>query len=347
LINIINNSKDSYFNLALEEYFLKVKDLKEDLLILWQNDPTIVIGKNQNTYEELNFDYVERNHIKVVRRMSGGGAVYHDSGNLNYTIIKNDGNSYKNDFRFFALPVVSCLKKLGVDAIFNGRNDILIDGQKFSGNAQYFYNSKVLHHGTLLFSSDLSVLGKALHVKGEKLESKGIKSVKSRVTNIIDYVREGVSLNNFQENLKLSMFGENEEAINNYILTDEDVFLITQLKDSKYATWEWNFGESPKMTYQKEIRTAAGSLTLTIEIKNGLIEKIRIYGDFFEAQPVEELEKIFTNKKFDKSEIESILNNINISDYIHLLSNDDFEKLFFKIGEYGEFESFEKAASNI
>jgi len=329
LINIINNSKDSYFNLALEEYFLKIKDLKEDLLILWQNDPTIVIGKNQNTYEELNFDYVEKNHIKVVRRLSGGGAVYHDSGNLNYTIIKNDGNLYKNDFRFFAVPVVLCLKKLGVDAIFNGRNDILIDGKKFSGNAQYFYNDKVLHHGTLLFSSDLSVLAKALHVKEEKLESRGIKSVKSRVTNIIDYLREEVTLNNFQESLTISMFEENKAAIKNYILTDDDILLITQLRDSKYNTWEWNYGESPKMTYQKEIRVDAGSLTLTMEIKSGFIEKIRIYGDFFEAKPIEELEKMLINKKYEKTEIETLLRNINISDYIHLLNNDDFKKLFF------------------
>ncbi|MBK5245984.1 MAG: lipoate--protein ligase [Peptostreptococcaceae bacterium] len=329
MINIINNSKDSYFNLALEEYFLKIKDLKEDLIILWQNDPTIVIGKNQNTYEELNIDYVERNHINVVRRLSGGGAVYHDSGNLNYTIIKNDGNLYKNDFRFFALPVVSCLKKLRIEATFNGRNDILIEGKKFSGNAQYFYNNKVLHHGTLLFSSDLSILAKALHVKEEKLESKGIKSVKSRVTNIADYLKKEITLNNFQESLIISMFEENEAAIKNYNLTDDDILLITQLRDSKYSTWEWNFGESPKMTYQKQIRTNAGSLTLTMEIKNGYIEKIRIQGDFFEVKPVEELENIFMNKKYENAEIETLLYHINVSDYIYLLSNDDFKMLLF------------------
>jgi len=329
LINIINHSKDAYFNLALEEYFLKIKDLKEDILILWQNEPTIVIGKNQNSYEELNFDFVEKNHIKVVRRMSGGGAVYHDSGNLNYTIIKNDGNLYKNDFRFFALPVVSCLKKLGIDATFSGRNDILIDEKKFSGNAQYFYNNKVLHHGTLLFSSDLSVLAKALHVKEEKLESKGIKSVKSRVTNICDYLNNEISINDFQESLTRSMFKEAEESINNYILTDDDILQITKLRNNKYDTWEWNFGESPKMSYQREIRFDAGSVALSMEINKGFIEKIRLHGDFFEVKPVEELEKMLRNKKFEKKEIEILLYNITISDYIHLLSNADFIKLFF------------------
>ncbi len=329
MINVINNSKDAYFNLALEEYFLKIKDLNEDLLILWQNEPTIVIGKNQNAYEELNVDFVEENHIKVVRRMSGGGAVYHDLGNLNFTIIKKEGNLYKNDFRFFALPVVSCLEKFGVAATFSGRNDILIDNKKFSGNAQYFYKNKVLHHGTLLFSSDLSILAKALHVKEEKLQSKGIKSVKSRVTNIYDYLNKGISLNDFQESLTLSMFEETGESINNYILTDDDVSQITILKNNKYATWEWNFGESPKMNYQKEIRFNAGSVTLSMEINNGFIEKIRLCGDFFEAKPVNELEEIFRNKKYEKKEIEILLYPINISDYIHLLSNDDFMKLIF------------------
>lgn len=328
MINIVNPSKEPYFNLALEEYFLKTKELKEDLLILWQNDPTIVVGKNQNAYEELDFDFVEKNGIHVVRRMSGGGAVYHDSGNLNYTIIKNEGNLYRNDFRFFALPVVSCLKKLGVEAIFNGRNDILIDGKKFSGNAQYFYNDKVLHHGTLLFDSDLSVLASALRVKGDKLESKGVKSVKSRVTNIRDYVADGISLRDFQENLLVSMFEESETAINNYLLSEEDLAAISELRDKKYKTWEWNIGKSPKMSYQKEIRFEAGSLTLAMNVKNGRIEKAKIYGDFFEAKPIEELEALLIHRKYDKGELDTWMDQVDISEYIHLLKNEDFKQLF-------------------
>lgn len=328
MINIVNPSKEPYFNLALEEYFLKTKDLKEDLLILWQNDPTIVVGKNQNAYEELDFDFVEKNGIHVVRRMSGGGAVYHDSGNLNYTIIKNEGNLYRNDFRFFALPVVSCLKKLGVEAIFNGRNDILIDGKKFSGNAQYFYNDKVLHHGTLLFDSDLSVLASALRVKGDKLESKGVKSVKSRVTNIRDYVADGISLRDFQENLLVSMFEESETAINNYLLSEEDLAAISELRDKKYKTWEWNIGKSPEMSYQKEIRFEAGSVTLAMNVKNGRIEKAKIYGDFFEAKPIEELEELLIHRKYDKGELDTWMGQVDISEYVHLLKNEDFIQLF-------------------
>ena len=313
----------------MEEYFVKYKDLNDDILILWQNDPTIVIGKNQNTYEELDIDYVNENNINVVRRMSGGGAVYHDLGNLNYTIIKNDGRLYKNDFTFFALPVISCLKKFGVEATFNGRNDILIDGKKFSGNAQYFYKNKVLHHGTLLFSSDLRILSLALKVKKEKFESKGIKSVKSRVTNISEYVKETVSLSDFRESLIISMFDENEKSIRNYKLSDEDISAITHLRNEKYDTWEWNFGQSPPMNYKKEIRFDAGSVALVMNIKDGNIESCKLYGDFFEVKPIDELEQQFINIRYDKSELESILCNLNISDYIHSLNNEEFLRLFF------------------
>lgn len=334
MINIINNSKDPYFNLALEEYFLKHHCLNDDILILWQNEPTIVVGKNQNTYEEINADFVEGNNIKVVRRMSGGGAVYHDLGNLNYTVIRNTEELHKNDFSFFALPVISCLKKLGISAIFDGRNDILIDGKKFSGSAQYFYKDKVLHHGTLLFSSDLTVLAQALQVKTEKIESKGIKSIKSRVTNISDYLNETVTLSDFEKALIISMFGEAEGNTQNYTLSDEDVSSITKLRNLKYNTWEWNYGHSPEMSYRKEIKFPAGSVTLTMEVQNGIITYCRLYGDFFEVRPVEKIERLFINKRYNNDDLKAILHNINISDYIYLLKNDEFEQ-FFKEEERG------------
>ena len=329
MINVINNSTDPYFNLALEEYFMKQKDLKDDVLILWQNEPTIVVGKNQNTFDELNLDYVDENNIKVVRRMSGGGAVYHDFGNLNYTIIKNDGRLFKNDFSFFALPVISCLKKLGVTAVFDGRNDILIEGKKFSGNAQYFFKNQILHHGTLLFSSDLTVLAQALQVKKDKFESKGIKSVKSRVANISDYLSAPLSLAEFRKALTISMFGENEQCIQNYQLSAEDVSSVMQSRNSKYRTWEWNFGYSPPMSYQKEIRFAAGSIVLLMNIKDGRIDRCKFHGDFFEVRPIEELEKCFIGQRYDKTQLASLLHNMTISDYIQALKNEEFEQLLF------------------
>ncbi|MGC6177438.1 lipoate--protein ligase [Lacrimispora sp. 38-1] len=329
MINIINKSNDPYFNLALEEYFMKYKDMKEDVLILWQNEPTIVIGKNQNAYEEINRDFVEKNKINVVRRMSGGGAVYHDFGNLNYTIIKNDGKLHANDFSFFALPVVACLKKFDVDAEFNGRNDITIDGKKFSGNAQYFYKSKVLHHGTLMFSSDLAVLSQALIVDKEKIESKGIKSVKSRVTNISEYINKDITFADFHNSLLISMFHEDRESIQNYELTNEDISAITEIRNNKYNTWDWNFGKSPQMSYQKKIRFLAGSVSLITHVKDGMIDSCNLYGDFFEVNPVEGLTKKIEGRRYDKSEIEALLSDVNIQEYIYMLSNEEFKQLWF------------------
>lgn len=230
MINVINNSTNPFINLALEEYFLKYKALKDDVLILWQNEPVVVVGKNQNTYEELNAEYIENKNIKVVRRLSGGGAVYHDLGNLNFTIIKNNAEVYRNDFSFFAMPVIKCLEIYDVTASFSGRNDILIDGKKFSGNAQYFYKDKVLHHGTLLFSSDLTVLAKALKVRQDKFESKGIKSMQSRVANIGDYIDKDITLAEFRQTLIRSMFDYEQEPVRHYDLTAEDITAITELE---------------------------------------------------------------------------------------------------------------------
>lgn len=329
MINIINNSKDPYFNLALEEYFVKHKNLNEDILILWQNEPTIVIGRNQNTYEEIDINYVNKNNIEVVRRMSGGGAVYHDLGNLNYTVIKNDGGKSKNNFSAFALPVISCLEKLGVSATFDGRNDILIEGKKFSGNAQYFYKDKVLHHGTLLFSSDLTVLTRALQVKKEKFESKGIKSIESRVINISDYLKKRISLSEFSKLLTISMFDQNEKEIRTSELTHHDISSIMEIRNNKYCTWDWNYGHSTQMSYKKEMRFSAGSISLAMNIKNGIIYNCKLCGDFFEVRPTEELEQMFTGKRYDKSDLERLMHDVNVSEYIYSINNDEFSQLLF------------------
>lgn len=328
MINVINNSNNPYFNLALEEYFLKHKDLKEDILILWQNEPVIVVGKNQNTYEELNLEYVDSNNIKVVRRLSGGGAVYHDFGNLNFTVIENNAREHRNDFTFFSLPVISCLDKLGVKATFSGRNDILINNKKFSGNAQYFHRDKLLHHGTILLMSDLTVLSKALKVKKEKFESKGIKSVESRVANINDHLEKNIQVNEFKELLVQSIFEDRNEKVKNYILTDEDIEKINELVETKYSTWEWNFGNSPKFNYKKEMRFKAGTVSVNMNVADGVIKHFKVYGDFFEEKPVGELEKFFIDKRFDILEIKDIIKSIGISNYILNVSDEEFIKLF-------------------
>lgn len=330
MLKIINESNDPAFNLAVEEYFLKKLDLKDDIMILWINKPTIVIGKNQNAFSELNLNYVKENNINVVRRLSGGGAVYHDLGNLNFTIIKTDASLQKNDFYFFTSPLIQCLKELGVDAVFSGRNDVLVDGKKISGNAQYFYKDKVLHHGTLLFNSDLSVLTKALAPRKIKLISKGISSVRSRVGTILDSLPVSMTIDNFKKSLEQSFEKAYGEDLHDYYLTEKDIKYINDLADKKYRTWEWNYREPPDMKLWSEKKFASGTFSLYMEVKNGKIQDFHLYGDYFEIRPVEELERNFLGISLSITEISKVLNTIDCLMYIKNFSNDDLIDLIFE-----------------
>ena len=236
------NSTDPHFNLAMEEYVLKYLNLAEEYLLLWQNEPAIIIGRHQNTLEEVNMDYTRENNIHVVRRLSGGGAVYHDLGNLNFTFIRRAIRSELLDLKSFTQPVIHALKKLGVNAEVSGRNDLTIEGKKFSGNAQYLYKNNILHHGTLLFDSDLSELNKALRVRADKIESKGIKSVRSRVTNIREHIKgdQDTNINEFTALLRDAVAEVQGENFAEYTLGEKDYEGIRALMQERYLTWQWN-----------------------------------------------------------------------------------------------------------
>ena len=201
MIKIVNENTDPRINLAVEEYALNYLDPREDYAILWQNEPAVIIGRNQNTVAEVNAPYIKEHGIHVVRRLSGGGAVYHDFGNLNFTFIVDADKTVVSNFEYFTKPVIEALASLGVKAEFSGRNDITIDGQKFSGNAQYWSKDRLLHHGTILYNSDLSVVQEALNVKLDKIQSKGVKSVRSRVTNIFPHLPKPITIDEFKETL--------------------------------------------------------------------------------------------------------------------------------------------------
>lgn len=219
---IENNSIDPHYNLAFEEYIFKHLESDEDFVLLWRNGPSIIVGKNQNTIEEINLEYVKENNINVVRRVTGGGAVYHDLGNLNFSFITKPKSNDLIDFQTYNVPIIKALQKLGVNCQLSGRNDLTIDGRKFSGIAQSIIKGKVLNHGTLLFDSELDALTKALNVKRDKIESKGIKSVASRVTNIKTYVIDDVDVLRFKELLLKSIFEYFNEPVEVYELSDED-----------------------------------------------------------------------------------------------------------------------------
>lgn len=319
------NNVDPYFNLAMEEYLLKFNS--EECFVLWRNEPCIVIGKNQNTLSEINFDYVKNNNIKVVRRQTGGGAVFHDLGNLNFTFIVNDTGKNFNDFKKFTNPIIGALKGLDIEAEFSGRNDLLINGKKISGNAQCKYKNRVMHHGTLLFSSDITNLSEALISRNIKFSDKAVKSVSSRITNISDYLDKKITVTEFKKSIfNYIMKQEQHKTITN--LSEKEIESIKKLKEIKYSTWEWNFGKSPKYNFSNEKKFNGGIVEVNIEVKNGIINEIKIYGDFFGIKDINDIEKSLKGKKHEFEEIKNVLNKFNLSEYFSNISFEELIKVF-------------------
>lgn len=319
---------DPGINLAIEEYALKNLDINETYLLFYINEPSIIIGKNQNTIEEINTEYVEKNGIKVVRRLSGGGAVYHDLGNLNFSFItKDDGESFHN-FRKFTEPVIEALSKLGVNAELSGRNDIEVEGRKISGNAQFSTKGRMFSHGTLLLNSEMENVASALRVKKDKIESKGIKSVRSRVANISEFLTENIRIEEFRSLLLKYIFGGQEE-ISEYVLTGEDWEKIHQLSKERYQNWEWNYGRSPKFNLQHSHRFPVGSIDVRLEVNKGLIENCKIYGDFFGVGDVSDIEAKLKGTRYEKGEIEAALAETDTTHYFGNVSKEDFINLIY------------------
>lgn len=327
MIIIDSPSNNAWFNIASEEYLLN-KYPKEELFLLYVNAPSIIVGRFQNTLAEINLDYVKENNIKVVRRLSGGGAVYHDLGNLNFSFHMPLGEEDFSDFSKFTQPVVDLLNKLGVAAKLEGRNDLLVDGKKFSGNAKLTQNGKLIQHGTILINSEMSVLASALKVNPLKFKDKAVKSNRARVTNIVDYLPENITLDRFKELLIQQIIDENEEPCQIHRLTTEEISGIQKLADEKYSSWDWNFGNSPTYSFNKAIKVPAGFIELHMDVKKGVIQNVKVFGDFFASRPVEEFEAIFQNVKHEGEEIEKVLKQVNITDYFGNIEFNEFFELF-------------------
>ncbi len=321
---IENYSNDPQYNLAFEEYCFKNLDKAEDYVILWINGPAIIVGKNQNTSEEVNGEYVRENGIKVVRRVTGGGAVYHDLGNLNFSIITTATGSERIDFKKYNIPILKALEKLGIKGELSGRNDMTIDEKKFSGIAQSVWKSRVLNHGTLLFDTSLDVLSKALNVKADKYESKGVKSVRSRVTNIRNYLTEDADINVFRDLLLKYIFEMEGLTPEVYKLTDEELEDIDKLYREKYSTWEWNYGESPDFNYKNYKKYPFGSVDIRLDVHNGKIKNCKIYGDFFGTIDVKLLEDKLNGLKYNRQSLEEALMNEPLDKYFGNITLDEF-----------------------
>lgn len=322
MIYINNNSTNPAYNLALEEYAFRNLVNEDEIFLLWINEPTIVVGKHQNTIEEINASYVRDNNIHVVRRISGGGAVYHDLGNLNYTIISKQDSRKAFDFKTFSKPVIETLAELGVKADFTGRNDLEIDGKKICGNAQAMSNNRLMHHGCLLFDVDLSVLASALNVSKDKIESKGIKSVRSRVTNIKNELPNKIDVLEFKEKI-LEYMLKNNPNMKEYKLTEDDLKEIDKIYKEK-NTYEWVYGISPEYNIRRFKRFPSGKIEVFANIDNGKIKGIKLYGDFFGIGDITDIEEKLVGIKYTFDDIKENLKDIDIKYYFSGIELDDF-----------------------
>lgn len=322
---IVNTSNDPAYNVALEAYaFQKLTDIDE-IFILWINEPAIIIGRHQNTIQEINKEFIDKNGIHVVRRLSGGGAVYHDLNNLNYTIISNNTQEGAFNFQTFSKPVIDTLAKLGVKAEFTGRNDLEINGQKFAGNAQAYYKGRMMHHGCLLFDVDMSVLGQALKVSKDKIESKGIKSVRARVTNIVDHLSDKITVQEFSDAI-LAQMKEEYPEMDEYVLSDAELSEIQAMRDNQFATWDWTYGKAPEYTIERGVRYPAGKITTYANVENSTIKSVKIFGDFFGVKPVDDIEKMLEGVRYDYKDVLAALKTVDTSQYFSRMTPEEITK---------------------
>ncbi|MBU5594016.1 lipoate--protein ligase [Amphibacillus sp. MSJ-3] len=321
---------DPYINLAIEEYVLNNFGEKDTYLLFYVNRPSIIIGRNQNTIEEINTKYVEENDIRVVRRLSGGGAVYHDEGNLNFSFItKDDGDSFHN-FAKFTEPVVEALKALNVPAELHGRNDLVVDGRKISGNAQFATRGRMFSHGTLMLDSEIEHVVSALNVSDEKIKSKGIKSIRSRVANISEFLDEKITMDQFKEHILKFLFNVDDVAdVPRYELTQEDWDKINKISEERYQKWEWNYGKSPTFDIQKTHKFPSGLVDVRMDVSKGTIKDCKIYGDFFGVGEVKVIEDKLIGIQYRRQALEEALAEIDVPHYLGKISKEEFINLVY------------------
>ena len=315
---------DARVNLALEEYVFRNKPSDDDVLLFYVNAPSIIIGRNQNTIEEIDSEVVQARSIQVVRRISGGGAVYHDLGNLNFSFMTPKVTGRFNRYDEFTRPVTDVLRDLGVPAELGGRNDILAGGRKISGNAQFARPDRMFSHGTLLFDSNLDDVTAALRPKPGKVESKGVKSIRSRVANISEFLSEPMTVDELRERIVERIFGTRDRArIPAIQLENSDWEAIHELVESKYGNWNWNFGQNPPSNVQRARRFPAGEIDVRLDVQEGRIAAVRLFGDFMGREDVAELEHRLVGLAYDRPSVAAALGDVDVSAYFGDITVDD------------------------
>ena len=307
------NVTDPRVNLALEEYLLRHVQVDEPLLLFYVNEPSVIIGRNQNTLEEIDLVYVEANGVHVVRRLSGGGAVYHDLGNLNFSFVTN-GRSDLHNFSKFTEPVVQVLRELGVEAELRGNSDIFASGKKISGNAQYVTAQRMFSHGTLLFDTNLTHMLQALNPRQLQIESKAVQSIRNYVTNIRELLTEDMTIEELKQRLLSGIFGGS--VMSEYRLNEDAWQQIEGIADERYRLWEWNIGRSPQFNIQKSEQLPAGKFDVRIDVQDGLIRGIKFYGSFVGEEPVAVLEQHLVGVRYEKTAVADALQELDVTPYL-------------------------------
>jgi lipoate-protein ligase A len=314
-------------NLAIEEYLLRNILPEEDLLLLYVNEPSIIIGRFQNTLEEVNQTYVDDHGIHVVRRLSGGGAVYHDLNNLNYSFITAKDSESISNFKKFTAPAIRTLNEMGVPAELGARNEIHIRGLKISGSAQYITTRRMISHGTLLFNSDLTRLGEALLVAPGQISSKSIKSIRSQVTNIADHLPQPMDMAEFRQRI-LQSITQNLPQVQPYHLTESDWQAIRRLAEERYMQWQWNYGSSPDFNVKRNRRFAGKDITIQLDIHQGAIRSANFNAGFLEDTDRTLLSASLAGVRYTREQIRVALapaisrlqtNQLSITDWLELL----------------------------
>ena len=323
---IKNPSTNPYYNMAFDEYCLESLPIDEPVFFLWQNRPAVIVGYNQEVNTEVNLDYLKEKGIDLVRRVTGGGAVYHDLENLNYTIVGRS-EDLERDYPEYAALMMKALQALGVPATLSGRNDILVDGKKVSGFAKRVCKDRLMVHGTLMYNVDVDVLTNVLNPSTTKLQSKGIASVRSRVANLCEFLPEIPDIQTFSQRLEEIL--SNNYSDTEYQLSETDLAHIQRLTDEKFATWEWNYGHSPKATLVHSTRLACGTVEIHLTLAENRIASCRFGGDFLGNLPASDVEKALTGIPYEVNEIRKCLSKLEISRYFDRVSADNLLEMMF------------------
>lgn len=318
--------QDAYENIAMDSWLLDHLKPTEPVFALWQNKRAVIVGQNQNTFGEINQEYIDQNQIQVVRRVSGGGAVYHDLGNICFTFFVPVKQSSSVNFKQFVQPMYEALRSLGIQAEITGRNDLEVAGKKISGNAQRYAGGYLMHHGTLLWDTDVDAMVHSLNVADEKFISKAAKSVRARVGNIKDYAPQDLTIEKFIEELRYYLTNKGQDG--ELVLSEEQLAGIKDLRDHKFATWDWNYGHSPKFDFENHAKFAGGSIDVQINVDQGNIQEINFKGDFLGVRDWREIKDQFIGVPFDRRVIENVLIANQDGQYFGGIQNQELASLF-------------------